>query len=50
MSSILEITPLTRVEGHGRIAVFLDGKRVERVDLYITESPRLFEALLVGKE
>ncbi|HEX8960266.1 MAG TPA: Ni/Fe hydrogenase subunit alpha [Geobacteraceae bacterium] len=50
MSSVLEITPITRVEGHGRIAVHLDGKRVERVDLCLTESPRLFEALLVGKE
>ncbi|HEY6873994.1 MAG TPA: Ni/Fe hydrogenase subunit alpha [Geobacteraceae bacterium] len=49
MSSVLEINPLTRVEGHGRISVHLSGKRVERVTLALTESPRLFEALLVGK-
>lgn len=49
MSSVLEISPLTRVEGHGRVSVYLDGKRVERVRLALTESPRLFEALLVGK-
>ena len=49
MSSVLEISPLTRVEGHGRVSVYLDGKRVERVTLALTESPRLFEALLVGK-
>lgn len=50
MSSVIDIRPLTRVEGHGRISVFLDGKRVERVQLALTESPRLFEALLVGKD
>ncbi len=49
MSSVIEISPLTRVEGHGRIFVYLDGKRVERVQLALTESPRLFEALLLGK-
>jgi coenzyme F420-reducing hydrogenase alpha subunit len=49
MSSVIEISPLTRVEGHGRIFVHLDGKRVERVQLALTESPRLFEALLLGK-
>ncbi len=49
MSSVIEISPLSRVEGHGRVFVYLDGKRVERVQLALTESPRLFEALLVGK-
>ncbi|KAF0215247.1 MAG: nickel-dependent hydrogenase large [Geobacteraceae bacterium] len=49
MSSVIDIRPLTRVEGHGRVSVFLDGKRVEGVRLTLTESPRLFEALLVGK-
>ena len=50
MSSVIEISPLTRVEGHGRIFIYLDGKRVERVQLALTESPRLFEALLLGKD
>ena len=50
MSSVIEISPLTRVEGHGRIFVYLDGKRVERVQLALIESPRLFEALLLGKD
>lgn len=49
MSSVLEINPLTRVEGHGRITVYLAGNKVERVHLSLTESPRLFEALLRGK-
>lgn len=49
MPSVIEIAPLTRVEGHGGVKVYLDGIRVERVELCLTESPRLFEALLVGK-
>ena len=49
MSSVIEISPITRVEGHGRISVYLDGNRVERVQLNLSESPRLFEALLLGK-
>jgi coenzyme F420-reducing hydrogenase alpha subunit len=49
MASVVEIKPLTRVEGHGSLRVFLDGRRVERVELRLTDSPRLFEALLIGK-
>jgi sulfhydrogenase subunit alpha len=49
MSSVIEISPLTRVEGHGQVKLYLEGSRVERVELCLTESPRLFEALLVGK-
>jgi coenzyme F420-reducing hydrogenase alpha subunit len=49
MGSVVEINPFTRVEGHGNLKVYLDGTRVERVELCLTESPRLFEALLVGK-
>ena len=50
MSNVIEISPLSRVEGHGRVFVYLDGKRVEHVQLALTESPRLFEALLLGKD
>jgi coenzyme F420-reducing hydrogenase alpha subunit len=49
MSSVVEINPFTRVEGHGSLKVYLDGVRVEKVELCLTESPRLFEALLVGR-
>ena len=49
MSRVIEITPLTRVEGHGSVRVYLEGKRVDKVQLALIESPRLFEALLVGK-
>jgi sulfhydrogenase subunit alpha len=49
MARILELKPLTRVEGHGSVLVYLSGRRVEKVELSLCESPRLFEALLVGK-
>ncbi|WP_284694715.1 Ni/Fe hydrogenase subunit alpha [Geomonas sp. Red32] len=49
MASVVEINPLTRVEGHGRIEVVVEGGRVDRVNLSLTDSPRLFEQLLVGK-
>jgi sulfhydrogenase subunit alpha len=49
MGSVVEINPFTRVEGHGSLKVYLDGARVERVELSLSESPRLFEALLVGR-
>jgi sulfhydrogenase subunit alpha len=49
MGNVIEIKPLTRVEGHGIARVYLDGKRAERVELALTEPPRLFEALLLGK-
>ena len=49
MGSVVEINPLTRVEGHGSVKLYLDGSRVERVELCLTDSPRLFEALLIGR-
>jgi len=49
MGRVVEINPITRVEGHGSVRVYLDGSRVERVELRLSEPPRLFEALLVGK-
>lgn len=49
MSDIIEIKPLTRVEGHGMVRVYREGQRVERVELSLIEPPRLFEALLLGK-
>ena len=50
MSSIIELKPLTRVEGHGRVSVFMAGQQVEKVELALYESPRLFEVLLLNKE
>ncbi|GFE59201.1 Ni/Fe hydrogenase subunit alpha [Geobacter sp. AOG1] len=49
MGNVLEIKPLSRVEGHGTVKVSIAGRQVESVQLNLIESPRLFEALLVGK-
>ena len=49
MSNVLDIRPLTRVEGHGRITVRFAEGQVEKVDLSLFESPRFFEPLLKGK-
>ncbi|QWV99210.1 Ni/Fe hydrogenase subunit alpha [Geomonas nitrogeniifigens] len=49
MGSVVEIAPLTRLEGHGSVRVYREGRRVERVELQFIDSPRLFEALLLGK-
>jgi len=40
---------LTRVEGHGSVELVRDGGRVTSARLELHESPRLFEALLVGR-
>ena len=40
---------LTRVEGHGNVELIRKGKRVVSARLNLFESPRLFEALLVGR-
>lgn len=49
MSERCRTVPLTRVEGHGSIEVTLERDVVKDVRLSLKESPRLFEALLVGK-
>lgn len=49
MSNVIEIKPLTRVEGHGAVRVYMDGSYIDRVELALVEPPRLFEALLLGK-
>jgi coenzyme F420-reducing hydrogenase alpha subunit len=45
----LEIEPVSRVEGHGRITVTLQPDAPPMVELGLTESPRLFEQLLLGR-
>lgn len=45
----LIIDPLTRVEGHGRVELLLRDGRLEDVKVRLLESPRLFEALVVGR-
>jgi coenzyme F420-reducing hydrogenase alpha subunit len=45
----LIVDPLTRVEGHGRVELLLEGDRLHDVKVRLLESPRLFEALVVGR-
>jgi len=45
----VKIEPLTRVEGHGRVELRIKGGRLAGARIAITESPRLFEGLLLGR-
>ena len=40
---------VTRVEGHGEIAVNVDDGELERCEWQVVESPRYFESMLVGR-
>lgn len=45
----LTIEPVTRIEGHSRVTIFVDKKKVKGAHFNIVESPRFFEKLLEGK-
>ena len=47
--SMHKIDILTRVEGHGSVELISDGGRIVDARLNLHESPRLFEALFVGR-
>jgi len=49
MSNSSKIDILTRVEGHGSVELIREGDKVVDARLNLHESPRLFEALLVGR-
>lgn len=49
MSNGSKIDTLTRVEGHGSVELIRAGDRVVNARLDLHESPRLFEALVVGR-
>lgn len=46
MSRVIKIEELTRVEGHGRIEVVIEGEAVKDVEMAIFEGPRFFEAFI----
>lgn len=46
MKRIVEVEELTRVEGHGRIEVIIEGTEVKEVKMAIFEGPRFFEAFI----
>lgn len=45
----VEVAPVSRVEGHGDLVLNVKDKIVEKLIFRIPESPRFFEAMLVGK-
>ena len=49
ISCDIKINHLTRVEGHGNIRIRIRDGRVEEAAWDVVETPRFFEAMLVGK-
>ena len=50
ISCDVNIHHLTRVEGHGNINIKITDGRVEKATWEVVETPRFFEAMLVGKK
>jgi coenzyme F420-reducing hydrogenase alpha subunit len=46
----IDIRHLTRVEGHGNIKISIKEGKVEQATWEVVETPRFFEAMLVGKK
>lgn len=46
----IEVSPVSRVEGHGDLIIDVKNKKIEKLIFRIPESPRFFEAMLVGKK
>ena len=45
----VDIKHLTRVEGHGNIQIRIEDGQVKKANWEVVETPRFFEAILVGK-
>jgi len=45
----IEVSPLPRVEGHGDLILDVKNKKIKKLQMRIPESPRFFEAMLVGR-
>jgi len=46
----IEVDHLTRVEGHGNIVLDVEAGAIKKLRLEIVESPRFFEAMLLGRK
>ncbi|MCF8057421.1 MAG: Ni/Fe hydrogenase subunit alpha [Desulfocapsa sp.] len=46
----IKIKHLTRVEGHGNIRILIKDGQVKKASWDVVETPRFFEAILVGKQ
>ncbi len=50
LTQSIDIKHLTRVEGHGNIRISIRDGKVEEAAWQVVETPRFFEAMLVGKK
>ncbi|MDH4161539.1 MAG: Ni/Fe hydrogenase subunit alpha [Nitrospirota bacterium] len=50
LNQTIDIKHLTRVEGHGNIKISIKDGKVEQARWEVVETPRFFEAMLVGKK
>ena len=50
VTQTIDIKHLTRVEGHGNIKISIKDGKVEQATWEVVETPRFFEAMLVGKK
>jgi coenzyme F420-reducing hydrogenase alpha subunit len=50
ITQTIDIHHLTRVEGHGNIKISINEGKVEEATWEVVETPRFFEAMLVGKK
>jgi coenzyme F420-reducing hydrogenase alpha subunit len=46
----IEVAPISRVEGDGDLVLDIKNKKIEKLMMRIPESPRFFEAMLVGRK
>lgn len=46
----IDVEHVTRVEGHGNIAVNVESGKIEKIQWQVPEAPRFFEAMVVGRE
>ena len=46
----INISHVTRVEGHGNIVVNSKNGKIEKIEWQISEAPRFFEAFIKGKD
>ncbi len=46
----IEVVPISRVEGDGDLVLDIKNKKIEKLMMRIPESPRFFEAMLVGRK
>jgi coenzyme F420-reducing hydrogenase alpha subunit len=49
VTDIVEVDPLTRIEGMGKIKVEIKDNQLHDLKFQITVAPRFFEYLLTGK-